>query len=120
MVLDQGSVWFEIWDGEELVGLIWLMGVHSIIDAEVHMAFFDRRPREKKPVILALMKWVFANYPLHRVTANVPDYFHAHHRFIKDLGLTREGVKREAVLSAGQWHDIFTYGLLRSEAEALQ
>lgn len=118
--MQQNSVWFEIWEDEELVGIIWLMETDSVVDAQVHMAFFDRKPREKKQVILALMKWVFANYPMHRVTAEVPAYFFAHHRFVKDLGLTHEGTKREGVLSAGKWHDIFTYGLLRSEVEAMQ
>lgn len=140
MLMDQTSVWFEVWrysdpnifepggpssdvnmlvPQESLAGLIWLMGVESVVDAEVHMAFFDRKPREKKPIILSLMKWVFAHYPLHRVTASVPAYFFAHHRFVKDLGLVHEGTKRQGVLSAGVWHDVFVYGLLRSEVEAM-
>lgn len=120
VLTQKNTLFFEIWEGEEnLVGLIWLMEIESMVDAEVHMVFFDRKPREKKPVVLALMKWVFAHYPMHRITASIPDIYNAQRRFVKDLGLVAEGVKRQAVMSAGKWHDVHLFGLLRDEAEAL-
>lgn len=134
VLMQKDTAWFEIWETYmpggpssdvnvftplPLVGIVWLMGLEATVDANVHMVFFDRKPREKKAVIIALMKWVFDHYPMHRVTAEVPDFFNAQHRFIKDLGLVREGIKRQAVLSAGKWHDLVIYGLLRSEAEAI-
>lgn len=137
VITQNNTLFFEVWerflpggpssevnviaqgDGS-LVGLIWLTDIESMVDAEVHMAFFDRKPREKKSVVLALMKWVFNHYPMHRVTASVPDIYHAQHRFVKALGLVQEGVKRQAIMSAGTWHDVYLFGLLRSEAEALQ
>lgn len=140
MLTQKNTLFFEIWestwqpggpssevnviaesaDHEQLVGMVWLTNIESMVDAEVHMVFFDRKPREKKSVILGLMKWVFAHYPMHRVTASIPDIYNAQRRFVKDLGLVSEGVKRQAIMSAGKWHDVHLFGLLREEAEAIQ
>lgn len=140
VLTQKNTLFFEIWEStylpggpssevnviaeaaehDKLVGMIWLTGIESSVDAEVHMVFFDRKPREKKPVVIALMKWVFGHYPMHRVTASIPDIYNAQRRFVKDLGLVQEGVKRQAIMSDGKWHDVYVFGLLRQEAEAIQ
>lgn len=115
VLTQQNTLWFEIWEGEELVGLLWLTDMELTVDASAHMAFFDRKPVEKKPVVLALMKWVFAHYPFHRISANVPRMYHATHRLVESLGFRREGTKRDAVLIHGKWDDLKMYGLLRHQ-----
>lgn len=120
------TLWFEIWQAalpapgdEVLVGMVWLSEIEMTVDGTAHMVFFDRQPAEKKMVCRELIKWVFRQYPLHRVTVTPPEMYHATHRLLEALGFTKEGVKREAVLIGGRWNDIRIYGLTRSEVEAM-
>jgi hypothetical protein len=115
VITSQQSLWFEIWEGEELVGMLWMTDMAQTVDASAHMAFFDRKPAEKEPVVRALIRWVFDKYPLHRITVGVPRMYHATHRLVERLGFRREGTKREAVMIHGKWDDIKLYGLLRSQ-----
>jgi RimJ/RimL family protein N-acetyltransferase len=114
------TLWFEVWRGdEELVGLVWLSDLEMTVDGVAHMVFFDRQPAEKKLVCRELIKWVFRQYPLHRVTVTPPELYFATHRLLKALGFKLEGKKREAVMLGGRWTDVRIYGLTRSEVEAL-
>lgn len=115
VITEQRSLWFEIWEVQELVGLLWLTDMELTVDASAHMAFFDRKPTEKEPVVRELIRWVFARYPLHRISVNVPRMYHATHRLVERLGFRREGTKREAVMIHGTWDDVKMYGLLRSQ-----
>ena len=115
VLTQQRTLWFEIWEGEDLVGMLWLTDMELTVDASAHMAFFDRKPTEKEPVVKALIKWVFEHYPLHRMSCSVPRMYHATHRLVERLGFRREGTKREAVMIHGTWDDIKMYGLLRSQ-----
>lgn len=119
-ITQPNTLWFEVWQNEkELVGVIWLSNIEMTVDGVAHMVFFDRQPSEKKPVCRELIKWVFKNYPLHRVTVTPPELYHATHRLLEALGFTREGTKREAVLIGGRWNDVRIYGLTRAEVEAM-
>lgn len=115
VLTQQQTLWFEIWEDEELVGMLWLTDMALTVDASAHMAFFDRRPAEKEAVVRALIKWVFEHYPFHRLSVSVPRMYHATHRLVERLGFRREGTKREAVLIHGKWDDVKQYGLLRSQ-----
>lgn len=113
--------WWEVWAGDELVGVAWMTGLEQIVDATVHLAFFDRQPTEKADVCKALISWVFSEYPmLHRLTANPPEMYHATKRLLERIGFKWEGRKRQAVLMGGKWHDQQWYGYLRPGAEELQ
>lgn len=115
VITQQQTLWFEIWEGEQLVGLLWLTDMELTVDASAHMAFFDRRPAEKEPVVRELIKWVFAHYPMHRISVSVPRMYHGTHRLVEKLGFKREGTKREAVMIHGTWDDLKLYGLIRSQ-----
>lgn len=119
VLTQQQTLWFEIWEGDSLVGMLWLTDMELTVDASAHMAFFDRKPAEKEAVVAALIRWVFQHYPLHRMSVNVPRMYHATHRLVERLGFRREGTKREAVMIHGKWDDVKSYGMLRAQlAEA--
>ena len=113
------SLWFEVWEDQMLVGIAWMTDINLVTDSSAHLLFFDRHPAEKRDVCMALIKWVFRNYPLHRISAHVPHMYHATLRLVQAMGFVPEGVKREAVLIRGSWVDIHMFGLTRSEVEAI-
>ena len=117
VLTQQRTLWFEIWEGEDLVGMLWLTDMDLTVDASAHMAFFDRKPAEKKAVVAALIRWVFERYPFHRMSVSVPRMYHATHRLVEGLGFRREGTKQEAVMIHGKWDDLKLYGLLRAQLE---
>lgn len=118
VLTNPNTLWFEVWE-EKIIGLVWLADIEQVVDATAHMVFFDRQPMEKVPVCRALIRWVFARYPLHRVSVTPPELYHATHRLVERIGFKREGVKREAVLIGGKWNDMRLYGLTRSDVEAM-
>lgn len=115
VLLEKRTLWFEVWSMDNLVGVIWLTEMEQVIDATVHMVFFDRQPAEKKLVCRRMLQWVFSQYPLHRISVSIPQLYHATHRLVKSLGFTAEGTKREAVLIGGKWNDLLLYGMTRAE-----
>lgn len=113
------TLWFDVWSDDKIVGLVWLSDIEMTVDGSAHMVFFDRRPAEKQLVCQALIKWVFEQYPLHRVTVSTPAIYFATQRMLKRMGFTLEGVKREAVMMDGKWVDMQFYGMTRSEVEGM-
>ena len=63
-----------------------------------------------------LAEYLFRTFPVHRLQAttdvsNVPEQ-----RALERAGFVREGVLRGAQWRAGDWHDLVSYGRLRSDA----
>ena len=115
----KNTLWFEICEGDEVVGLLWLTDVHMIVDAVAHMMFLDSKPSEKKPIVKKLIKWTFENFPLQRITTFVPETYHTTKRLTLELGFRFEGCKREAVMLKGKWRDLMMYGITRSFVERI-
>lgn len=113
------TLWFEVRQHDTLVGIIWFSDLHLLTDVSAHMAFFDRMTFEKLPVCKAIIKWMFQNFPIHRMTVTPPDLYTATIRLLRRLGFTHEGTKREAVLLSGKWRDQMIFGITRTEAEGL-
>jgi len=109
------SLWFEVREHDAIVGIIWFGDIHQVVDCTVHVVFFDRKPAEKIEVCRAVMRWMFKNFPIHRITVTPPTIYLATVRLLERLGFTREGTKREAVLMGGQWNDQAIYGITRTE-----
>ncbi|HEY6022389.1 MAG TPA: GNAT family protein [Candidatus Paceibacterota bacterium] len=116
------SLWLEFWDEEthEIIGLAWVAEMEMVIDAVLHMVFFDRMAAEKLPLYKLLLKWLFDSYPLHRVSVTPPAMYGATCRLLERIGFKREGTKREAMLIGNRWNDVRIYGITRHEVEALQ
>jgi len=115
IITDKDTMWFEVIEYDVIVGIIWFGEMWKITDCEAHMVFFDRQPSEKVGVCKEMVKWMFANFPLHRITVAPPAIYHATIRLLEKIGLKREGCKRQSVLIGGKWNDQLIYGILRNE-----
>jgi hypothetical protein len=112
-------LWYEVWEGEQIVGMIWIADLEQVIDATVHMAFFDRQPAEKVGVCKEFAKYLFATLPVQRLTITPPEIYHATIRLAEKLGFRREGCKRQAVLLGGKYVNQLIFGLTRDDMEAM-
>lgn len=115
LVLDRNSIWFEVLNGETLVGVIYFTEMHQRIDCAAHLIFFDRKLPEKIGICREVAKWMFDNFPINRITAVVPRIYWATIKLAKSIGFTPEGRKRKSQLIGNRWVDEDILGLLRSE-----
>jgi len=119
LVMQPSTLWYEVWEGDEdLVGVLWVSELEEIVDVNVHMIYFDRKPAEKHEVSQQVIWWIFKHFPIHRMTASPPALYHATIRLMKRLGFVEEGRKRQSILIGGKWNDQVIYGLTRPEVEA--
>ena len=118
-VTSQDTLWLEIWRDKELVGIVTLERMHQIVDADAHVLFLESHPTltDKIPVCKAIIAWIFASFPLQRLTVEVPSVYRATGRFVKKLGFRQEGKKRQAILIDRHWIDVYIFGLTRAEAQ---
>lgn len=113
------TMWFEVVEHDVIVGIVWFSDMYQVTDCTGHMVFFDRLPAEKLRLCKGLVKWMFVQFPLQRMTVTPPEIYFATIRLLLKIGLKYEGRKRQAVLLGGKWNDQMIYGILRSEVEAL-
>lgn len=121
-------------DGVAFVGILRLSKVVLGCDAMAHYLFFDRKLKNKTPLLQEWKRWVFNPHPeinwqpLRRVTVEMPATAHALARHAqRDLGfggpydyrqdakrapVAVEGVKREGLLIDGEWVDLITMGCM--------
>ena len=64
-----------------------------------------------------MIRYVFEEYAVERLQAQVFAGNDASERVLQKLGFTREGVLRSLVLRRGRWWDMVMYSLLRAEWE---
>lgn len=114
---NRNTFWLEILKDRESVGMVTLESMHMIVDAEAHVLFMDRDLADKVIVCKAIILWLFDNFPLQRLTVQIPNRHFTLVRFVKNLGFKIEGKKRQAVLINAKWVDVYILGLLRSEAK---
>lgn len=117
LVTRTDTYWLEVYDikTDDLVGIIYFENIMSV-DIEAHMVYFDRKPAEKIEVGKAIIRHMFANFPIQRITVVIPVIYNATGRMLDKLGFKREGKKRASVLLGGHWVDQYMYGILRGEA----
>ena len=113
------SYWAEVVDEQgQTVGMIYWTGMSKIIDADVHLMFFDRKPAEKVALCKDVAKWFFGEFPqYHRMTATLPIIYHATIRLAGHIGFRREGRKRQSQMMGGKKVDELIFGLLSSEIQ---
>lgn len=118
-VTSPNAIWFEVREEGTMVGIIWFGDLHLITDCEAHMVFFDRNILEKKDLCIEVMRWMFHNFPLERISVNPPMMYKKTIYFLKVVGFKQEGLKRRSTLIGGRWWDQAMFGITRTEAEAL-
>ena len=111
-------MWFEILVEGETAGIICIVNMHKIVDVDAHIVFFDRDLADKVGLGKAFAQWLFANFPIERVTVDIPVIYYATVRLVRKIGFKDEGRKRNAVLIGGRWVDSYIFGLLREEVTA--
>jgi hypothetical protein len=112
------SLWFEVWEYDAIVGIIWFADMWQVTDCCGHMVFFDRAPAEKANLCREMVKWMFENFPIHRITVTPPVIYRATVRLLEKIGFSLEGSKYQSVLLGGRWVDQSIYGITRSEVSA--
>lgn len=109
------TMWFEVVEYDVIVGIIWFGELWQVTDCVAHMVFFDRQPSEKIELCKAVVRWMFDNFPLQRMSVTPPAIYHATIRVLEKIGFKREGCKRDAVLLGGKWNHQLLFGILRHE-----
>ena len=116
-VSNPDTFWIEIWEGDDMVGLVVLENIHRIVDADAHVLFLDRNILGRVPICRLIIKWIFAHMPFNRLTVEIPDWYENSVSLVRNLGFKTEGKKRQAVLIGGRWSNVYIFGLTRDEAE---
>lgn len=112
------SYWVEISGADEnLVGIVYVTNIQQILDADVHLIFFDRRPAEKTELCKKIAAFLFDKFHFHRMTATVPVIYYATVRLAQKIGFQMEGKKRQSQLMGNRWVDEVILGLLYNEVE---
>lgn len=116
IITSKDTFWMEVLDDQDnLIGLIYLMNMQWVIDAEAHIVFFDRQPAEKALLCRQVIQWLFENFPFHRLSATIPSIYFATIRLAKKIGFKDEGIKRESQLIGNKWVHEEMLGILRAE-----
>lgn len=79
----------------------------------IHPDFQHRQYGTK--ILRAMIAHAFNHLNLHRLEAEVIRYNPAAIKLVEKLGFVNEGCLREARYFDGKYHDIFRYGLLKSD-----
>ena len=104
------------------IGFVGHYVAHPVLEyVDVWYVLGDRAARGKgygREAVELLVGHVFATTSVDRVGAtcdveNVPSY-----RLVEGLGFRREGTLRSALFHHGRWHDIYVYGVTRTEWSA--
>lgn len=111
------SFWIEVLDqNDKIIGVIYWTSMSQVIDADVHLIFFDRKPAEKLVLCKKVATWFFENNPqCNRMTATLPIIYSASVRLAQRIGFKREGRKRQSIMMRGKMEDELILGLLNKE-----
>lgn len=115
-VTEPRSLWYEVYEPDRLIGLIYINDI-SVINAEFHVYFFDRKVKEKVPLCREMIRYLFQTYHFHRLSMDVPAIYHATIRMAKSIGFRPEGKRRSWGLLGGKWVDYMMFGLLAEEMD---
>jgi hypothetical protein len=120
-----GSLWLEILEVSkpgpdmvktETVGIIYWTGLQNVIDADIHLIFFDRKLADKTELCKQIGVWFFKEFPgCIRITATLPEIYHGTIRLAERLGFKWEGTKRKSQLMGGKYVNEVILGLLFEE-----
>lgn len=120
-LLTRTDSWFvEVGD----YGLIYMTNIVPGYWAQMNVFFWDKKlPAERVPLVQAVIKKAFELFDLHRISALV--YFKMEregqvrsplYRFLRDVGMTREGILRRSYLWNNEIIDTAVLGILKGEA----
>jgi hypothetical protein len=104
------------WAIDDLETGVFYMTDINPFEATVHFAFFDKKLNGREELVKAMLGYGFEFFRFQRLNAEIPKYIKGGvHLFIQRCGLSVEGIKRSASFYKGQWFDLVSYGILKSE-----
>jgi len=107
-----GNVWLEL---DDALGVLYATNVIIHLSADVHIAFWDHKIRERYPLIVACLAWITNACDLAKVNASLPDFTHVARKHVVNLGFKEEGVIRRFSRSNNRLYDLHLYGILKEE-----
>jgi len=114
-LLNPTNQFYEIVEGEELIGLAAATHVRPKLDANMHLVMFDRRLRGREPIILDALRDFAIRAKLRRMTVLLPGDNKTAIKLVGRLGFKPEGVMRKAHLRDGIYRDYHVFGILLEE-----
>lgn len=112
MLLSKDNLYFEVKQGEESVGVLFMTDIHDPRLREIHAIFYDSALTNKVSVCRRLAQYTFDTFGFPRLTAAIPESFGATARFLKKVGFRMEGRKKKAAFIKRDWQDVLIFGLL--------
>lgn len=112
LISQKDTLWLEVREEDKMVGIIYWTSMAKMIDADIHVIFFDRKLTEKAELCREIGKWFFETCPeFNRVTATLPEIYYATIRLARKIGMKEEGRKRQSQMLGGKLVDEFIFGL---------
>lgn len=112
--LKAGGILYEVDD----VGIISIDNiVVSKMQCNAHLVFWDRKLRGREDLVRQLCEYGFEEYGFRRIVVEIPLHAMPVVTFVERVGFQKEGRLREASWYNGEWWDMFTFSLLRSDLE---
>lgn len=96
-------------------GMVRVCNIAPFRNADIHLAFWDRRFKGRGEMCKQALRWLFFNLQLRRATICVPSNVYSTISFIISLGFRKEGQIRDAILYKGRFLDRLIFGLLFSD-----
>lgn len=101
------------------IGFVGHYLAHPVLEyVDVWYVLGDRAARGKgygREAVGLLVDHLYASTSVERIGATCDVENAASYRLVERLGFRREGTLRSALFHHGRWHDVFVYGVIRSE-----
>lgn len=89
---DPKNVFWAVWQGGDIVGILGLTRIIVGLDATAHLAFFDRQLYGRRALVLKMIGWAFESLQLQRLSLEIPEHLEPLIRFCRvKLGFRYEG-----------------------------
>ena len=89
---DPDNLFWEVWHGGTLIGILGVTRVILGLDALAHLAFYDRQLWGRRQLVLCMMGWAFRELRLQRLSVEIPEHLEPLIRFVRaKLGFHYEG-----------------------------
>lgn len=96
----------------ELVGMFCCIDV-SLIEVEVHLAFFKDSTIYSRIVCKEFIKWMFEESNIYRITTMVMDFRRTAVNLALKIGFKYEGLMRKCIIRDGVWYGKHILGITK-------
>jgi hypothetical protein len=111
-LLQKDSIWLELDDG---MGILYATEIIPTLSANVHIAFWDHKLKERYALIVQCLAWLINTCELEKINASLPVFTYAARKHVEALGFKEEGVIRRFSRSDGRLYNQHLYGILKED-----